>query len=250
MIPLNLSLTKGLPSALCGKFVISTFITTVLAVTFLWIGGCAEFEETILPDEEQKKDEIPVVEPFRPITAIRVNRVINIFGQETETRTKIYRDGYKVRSEDIDSNPPATSIFDYKNKLEFKIQEGDHIYFEVGIAETQIKKAQREGVIPLQPNPRIETQEILIGDIEIDGHPCEIILLVQKEEVKIRGRDFNKYDYTLRFEALDLGRQPVRVAYNQTWRVLIIVDFQDIKEGPIDPKLLNVPEDFLSFTPY
>ena len=250
MTRLNLSLA----SAPMNKIHVKTGIHILLALWFgamlLGIGGCAEFEETVIPDEEPKKEEIPVVEPFGPISAIRVNRVINIFGQKSESRSKIYREGYKVRTESFDSSPPEISIFDYENEKEFRIQEGDHIYFEVEIVGNQINRAQREGLIPLQPNPRVRIQEIQIGEMEIDGHPCEIILLVQEEDFKIRGRDFTKYDYTLRFEALDLDRQPIRVAYNQTRRTLVIVDYQDINEGPIDPELFDVPEGFLSFTPY
>lgn len=217
------------------------------------LSGCAGIKEETADDETEVEEVQPVPpppKPFVPLIATRKVTIINNFGQVSETDSKIFRKGYRIRVESIGSIPKDISIFDYEAKKEYRIQEGDHIYFDIDVSSTLMGRAQREGLIPIQPNPNIESTEIHLGKMEVNGHPCDIVLLVDKREFKVRGVEYKKYTYSVRFEAVDLDRQPLRVVYNQSLRTLVIIDYADIETKIDDPSLLKVPEDYLSFTPY
>jgi hypothetical protein len=222
----------------------------VASASLLMISGCAPFEEEILPTVEETATDIPLPDPFVSMSAIRNNKSINLFGQVAEARSKIFRNGYKVRSESIDTVPPVLTISDYEENKEYRLHEGDHIYFEMEISDNILTKAQRDGLIPIRPNPTVESWRISLGERSVNGHPVEIVLVTEMRKVEIRGIQFKKFDYTLRFEALDLGRQPVRIAYNQTDRILVVLDYEDIQREEIKPELLEIPDSYLSFTPY
>ena len=62
--------------------------------------------------------------------------------------------------------------------------------------------------------------------------------------------NFIRTKLTYIWEALDLERQPIRVAYFTSRRILHVVEYRNIEEGPVDPALFQVPEGYLSFTPF
>ena len=86
--------------------------------------------------------------------------------------------------------------------------------------------------------------------MDVEGYLCEIILMVRKQPGERNGIKFFAIDYTFIWEAIDLKRQPLRVAYHQTNRILTVVDYKNIQVTDIDPSLLEVPDDYLSFTPF
>jgi hypothetical protein len=230
----------GIPSAALGA---------LMGIVLLALVGCATTKEAAPPEPENKETVIePPPKPFVSMVADQTTRLINLRGQETDQSVHIYRDGYKVRTETINTTPPELYIFDHSEKVEYQLHEADKIYFQINLPLQAQIRAQREGLIPWEKDPRAETTREVLGKATIDGHPCEIIFTVRKfdfKEQKMIG-----YEYTLSWEALDLERQPIRVAYAQSKQVLAVVDYSNIKTDPIDPALFKVPDDYLSFTPY
>lgn len=219
-----------------------------LGIALLGVGGCASMED-IAPEPEKTEEAFePPPKPFVTMAADRTTKLINPRGQVTAQTVHIYRDGYKVRTETIHSNPPELYIFHHSEKKEYELHEADKIYFEITLPEQAHFRAQREGLIPWEKDPRAETTRNVLGEAKIDGHPCEIIFMVRKFDFK--ERHLVGYEYTILWEALDLERQPIRVAYNQSRQILAVVEYSNIKTDAIDPKLFEVPDDYLSFTPY
>lgn len=218
-----------------------------LGILVLSLAGCASVEEAAPVKKTEEAPGLPSA-PYVTMTADRYTKLINHFGQTTTSVVKVFRDGYKVRTETVDATPPELYIFDHAAKTEYELHAADHIFFQTTIPEASYFRAQREGLIPWVEDPKAETTRSILGKAQVDGHPCEIVFQVRKfdfKDMKMIG-----YEYTLSWEALDLGRQPVRVAYALSHQVEAVVDYKNIKTGPIDPSLFKVPDDFLSFTPY
>jgi hypothetical protein len=226
---------------------VSAVFQVFLAILILSLWSCAGVQETAPVKETEKAPELPS-KPYITMAADRYTKLINHFGQATTSMVRVYRDGYKVRTETVDATPPELFIFDHESRKEYELHAADRIYFETNIPESAYFRAQREGLIPWVKDSKAEMTRYVLGKSQIEGHPCEIVFQVRKFEfpdMKMIG-----YEYTLTWEALDLGRQPIRVAYALSHQVEAVVDYKNIKTGPIDPSLFKVPDDYLSFTPY
>ena len=173
-------------------------------------------------------------------------RTINLLGQESRSTVKIHHSGGTVRYENLNVEPPEISIIDYQKRKEYQIFEKDHISFAKDIPRVRHLRAQREGLITREANPNIEVMHLPLGKMEVEGHPCEIIL-----EVRTR-KDLptSIAQYTFLWEALDLDRQPLRVAYYSTADTLTVIDYRNIQPGTIDPTLLQLPEGYPSWSPF
>lgn len=211
--------------------------------------GMIMFMTTVFAQESPEVSTSPSAPPqtdTRSFSAEQHITRIDWFGQANHSTAKVYKSGPIIRYEQHRLNPPEISIFDYDQKKEYRIYEGDHIFFEVGIPDRIHAKAQREGLVPLVEDPNIEVERLLIGEAVVEEHPAEIILQIRKLKEKKRRRA----EYTLLWEALDLDRQPIRIAYHQTAQTLVVVEYRNLKQDPIDPALLRIPEGYLNFTPF
>jgi len=167
-------------------------------------------------------------------------------GHRSVSTVHIVRSGQSVRYEHTDSDPPEIWIMDFKEMKEYRIYAGDKIYFETPISNRLSFKAQREGLIPKEEHPELIETRVLLREDRIEGHPCDIVLLIRS----IKDRKDLGADYTLRWEARDLNRQPLRIAYHQPSSTLAVIDLLAVQPGPIDPGLLQPPSGFASMSPY
>lgn len=167
-------------------------------------------------------------------------------GHRSLSAVHIVRSGQSVRYEHNDSDPPEIWIMDFKEMKEYRIYAGDKIYFETPISSRLSFKAQREGLIPKEEHPELIETRILLREDQIEGHPCDIILLARS----IKDRKDLGSDYTLLWEARDLNRQPLRIAYYQPSSTLAVIDLLAVQAGPVDPGLLQPPSGFASMSPY
>jgi len=191
--------------------------------------------------------ELPsVVEALPDLSAELQSTLIDRNGHTAVTTAHIYRSGHFIRYEHTRTDPPEIWIMDYGDLKEYRIYAGDKIYFETTIAKRLSYKAQREGLIPPEPRPEILERRIRLKEDTLDGHPCDMILLVRT----IKGRKEFGADYTLIWEARDLQNQWIRVVYNQANFTLYIQDLRNIKMEPINPDLLRPPDGFAAMSPY
>jgi hypothetical protein len=188
----------------------------------------------------------PAVESLPDLTADLQSTFIDRFGHTSVTTVHISRSGKLVRYEHRQTDPPEVWIMDYGQRKEYRIYAGDKIYFETPIADRLSYKAQREGLIQSEENPDIIENRIVLREDTIEGHPCDIVLLVRT----IKGRKEFGADYTLLWEARDLARQPIRVAYHQVNNTLFILDLRGVKLEPVDPVLLQPPQGFAGMSPF
>jgi hypothetical protein len=213
-----------------------TVMGIVLAVSLFAAGAAAE-EPLASP---------PAVEPLPDLSADLQITSIDRNGHSTVSAVHIYRSGKLVRYEHRLLDPPEISIMDFDQMKEYRIYDGDKIYFETSFANRLLYKAQREGLIQLDESPEVLQNRIVLREDKIEGHPVDIVLLIRT----VKNRKEFGTEYTLRWEARDMKGQLLRVAYHQAGNTLTIVYFQNAKLGPVDPVLLQPPPGFVSMNPY
>ena len=196
--------------------------------------------------EEATTEEPVTVEPVIGISAERYTKVIELGKRSSETRAQIDKHEMKAKIARNDILPPELTLFDYENKMEYRLYEGDHIYFEVILQDTLFYKARREGLIPAEEREGVDVTRISLGKTVWDNHPCEIILKIRTA----KRQDNLISDYTLIWEALDLEQMPVKVAYYRTNRVLVIVEYLNAHQQTFDPSYFEVPKGFLALEQY
>lgn len=210
-----------------------------LSVLVLLCSAAAE-ETTVAP---------PAAVPSLPdLTADLQTTFINRSGHASVSKVHITRSGKAVRYEHKELDPPEITIINFGDLKEYRVYAADQIYFETGISNRLWFKAQREGLVPVEERPDlvIVTERIVLRKDALEGHPCEIVLQIRS----IKDRKALGSDYTLLWEALDMNRQPLRVAYHLADFAQTIVDFKNPKTEPIDPALIQPPPGFISMNPY
>lgn len=171
--------------------------------------------------------------------------IVDSKGHTSKSVARVYRLGNVIRLERHQINPIEISILDYDTLKEYRIFEQDRIYFEQQIPELVFGRAWREGLIEAE-DPNIEVKKITLRADVFDGHPTEIVLQMRwNKDKKDQG-----VEYTLLWEALDLGRLPLRVAYHQTATAVAVIEYRGLKLQPFDQTLLKTPADFLNMSPY
>lgn len=183
---------------------------------------------------------------FPDMEAVLKTTVYDRSGHVVTTRQLIHRSGYRVRFENLDSTSKDVWITDYDKKREFQIHHKDRIYFSRGIGRKAALHAARKGLIPIFKFSEVDILRIPITKVEISGHPCEMVLVVRR----LKDREDSPSEYTLLWEALDMNRQPLRVAYNNSTQALLVLEYENIREEPIDPALLVPPEDYMHLSPF
>lgn len=185
-------------------------------------------------------------EPLPDLSADLQTTLIDRNGHASVSTVHIYRSGKFIRYEYRQADPLEVWIMDFDKLKEYRIYAADQIYFETSISNRLSYKAQRERLIPADENPNLIENRIVLREDTIEGHPSDIVLLIRT--VKDR-KEFGA-DYTLLWEARDLKRQPIRVAYYQPNLTLFILDLRAVKLEPVDPVLLQPPQGFVSMSPY
>ena len=218
-------------------FRIPKTMTGIALASMLFVAVAAAEEPPVSP---------PVVEPFPDLSADIQFTAIDRNGHTSVTTAHIYRSGKLIRYEYRQADPIEVVIMDFGTLKEYRIYAEDKIYFETSFASRLSRKAQQEGLIRLEENPDIIQNRIVLREDSLEGHPSDIVLLIRT--VKDR-KEFGT-EYTLRWEARDLRGQPLRVAYHRDNLALAIVDFQNLKLGPVDPALFQPPPGFVSMTPF
>ena len=203
------------------------------------------------PPEENAKENAedqpePLPDPLPDMTADLRTTLIDLKGHTSISKVKIYRTGNIVRFEHNDLDPPEVSIMNYEENKDYRIYHKDEIYFETDISNRMVAKAQRDGLIPLQRIKGLEKKKIFLREAIVDGHPCDIILRIRYAKDR---RELGT-EYTLLWEARDLDRQPIRVAYYQVNLALALVEYTNIKLTPIDLDLVQPPPDYMSLSPF
>jgi hypothetical protein len=204
----------------------------------LWVGVAAAEEPPAAPT--------PAVESLPDLTADLRITTIDRNGHAAVSAVHIYRSGEVIRYEHRAIDPPEVSIMDFGKLKEYRIYAGDKIYFETSISNRLSYKAQRERLIRSEAPPDLVEKRIILREDTVEGHPCDIVLLIRSVKDK---KEFGT-DYTLLWEARDLKRQPIRVAYHQPNFTFFIMDLRDVKLEPVDPALLQLPTGFISMNPY
>jgi hypothetical protein len=209
-----------------------------------WVSVVILIASPASPQDSESVSAAPLTPPTG-FTAEQHTTRIETRGPVSHTRLLVYKAGPLVRFERQDTSPPEITIHDYEKHREYRLYEADHMVFETDLSRVINAKAQREGLIPYPDNARIEVKRFRLGETVWENHPTEIILQVRrlKEGASVT-------EYTLFWEALDLNRQPLRIAYHQSAQMLIVVEYLNFKPGPVDSTLLTVPEGYMTLTPY
>ena len=228
-------MTLGLPS-----------IKSALAEETPSASPTAKTQPKDLPSEEGEEQPEPLPDPFPDMTANVRTTLLDPKGHSSTTIVKVYRTGNIVRYEHNDIDPPEVSIMNYEENKDYRIYDKDEMYFETDISVRIIAKAQRNGLIPLQGIKGLTKETIFLREALVDGHPCDIVLRIRYAKDR---RELGT-EYTLVWEARDMKRQPIRVAYYQINLSLVIVEYSDIKLTPIDPDLIKPPPEYMSLSPF
>lgn len=188
----------------------------------------------------------PLPMPFEISLIAQVeNHLIDRVGHISKSSVRIYRRGNTVRTENHTSIPVEISIVDYDRLWEYRIYDSDGIFFQQQVSESVYGRAWREGIVDARFQS-VEETKLVLGEDVFDGHPTEIILRIRSFKDRIDGPK----EYTLVWEAKDLDRLPVRVAYHQSNNAVAVVEYRDIRFEGFDDTLLRVPGDYLNMSPY
>ncbi|MBI3610308.1 MAG: hypothetical protein HY204_06355 [Nitrospirae bacterium] len=158
----------------------------------------------------------------------------------------IRRAGKLVRYENNLVDPPEVSILDLDQMKEYRIYAGDEIYFETVVSTRLSMKLQREGLFPAEAIAGVVEKRIVLREDVIEGHPTDIVLWIRS----IKDKERLGSDYTLLWEARDLNRQPLRVAYYQSNVTFTLVELRNIKLESADSALMHPPSGFLNMSPF
>ena len=193
---------------------------------------------------ESNAPEAPPPASFPDLSAELQITLIDRSGHSSTTKSHILRSGRVVRYEARETDPPEITIRDYNQSKEFRIYDNDKIYFETAIPVRGEVKAQRDGMFPWKEYEQIELKRIVLRTDTVEGHPCEIVLMLRS----LKDQKASGIEYTLLWEATDLNRQPLRVAYHQT-NTLVITELRNIAPGPVDASLLKPPDGYSGMSP-
>ncbi|HEY5647943.1 MAG TPA: hypothetical protein VIU33_00475 [Nitrospiria bacterium] len=215
-------------------------LSFALILTFLPAPKKAHPAEGKLPEMKTSDVVYPDMEVVLRTT------VLDRTGHRVSTRQRIHRSGYKVRYENLDSSSRDIWIVDYESKREVRIHERDKIFFSRGVGHSSTLRAAREGLIPLFKFSEVRVRRVLITEMDVSGHPCEVVLVIRE----LKDKEDVGAEYTLQWEALDLDRQPLRVAFHTVNDSLVVLDYEDMRMEAVSPDLLSPPEDYLNLSPF
>lgn len=230
-----------------------------------------------LPDSQEKP---PVVSPDLNSGLIGMKTDLKIilqdrFGRLSSSEHKLYKAGMRVRIEPLSTGPLDPSlrlpdgqvpdelkqagpyedvyIYDYVKRKQYRVILSDRIYFETTISQSGLVEAQREGLMPLEEYPNVEVEKSKLAETTFDGHPCRLYLQVRSltaTEGSKQKKERLAVEYTLLWEATDLGNLPVRIVYTGPDYITKIIEYRNVRIEPVDASLLQPPKGFPSLTPF
>ncbi len=159
---------------------------------------------------------------------------------------KVMKAGPLVRYESREKSEEV-EIYDFARRRLIRLILAQRLAFESLIPPRFLAKAQRESLVSVEPQPDLVVQRIRLGEATIEGHPCDIVLVV-KSLAGRKGRRAPK-EYTLIWEARDLG-VPVRVSYSQADFSVVLVEYRNLRPATLDPSVFQPPADFLQASPF
>lgn len=171
---------------------------------------------------------------------------INKAGKESISEAKIYRLGKLLRFESKESRSGEVSIYDFDLLKEMRVVPQDRVFFERKITRGFLIKAEREGLYsPNNPNVRID--RIRLKEDRTDNHPTVLYLVVRSMKT---GEKTVARDYSMVWEATDLGNIPIKIVYPMSDFSTVIVEYRNASMDKLDPSLFLPPPDFLSLSPF
>ncbi len=189
-------------------------------------------------------------EPAKPkppsLVAELTTVLIDRAGHTSQSTARLFRLGNKVRIESHRTNPIEVAVYDYDILKQFRIYEDDRMFFENQIPESVYARALREGLVSAADGLEIEYERIPLRSDMFDGHPTQIVLQLRW----VKGKRDGGVDYTLLWEAEDLNRIPLRIAYHLPNYGLRIVEYHSVRIEPVDETLMKTPRGFVSMSPY
>lgn len=171
---------------------------------------------------------------------------INKAGKESISEAKIYRLGKRLRIESKESRTGEVSIYDFDLLKEMRVVPQDRVFFERRITRSFLIKAEREGLY-MPVNPNIKINRIRLKEDRTDNHPTVLYLVVRSMKT---GEKTVARDYSMVWEATDLGNIPIKIVYPMSDFSTVIVEYRNVTMDKLDPSLFLPPPDFLSLSPF
>ncbi|MBI5747410.1 MAG: hypothetical protein HZA13_10470 [Nitrospirae bacterium] len=171
---------------------------------------------------------------------------INKAGKESISVAKIYRLGKRLRFESKESRTEEVSIYDFDLLKEMRVVPQDRVFFERKITRSFLIKAEREGLYA-PDNPNIKIDRIRLKEDRTDNHPTVLYLVVRSMKT---GVQTVARDYSMVWEATDLGNVPIKIVYPMSDFSTVIVEYRNVTMDKLDPSLFLPPPDFLSLSPF
>lgn len=171
---------------------------------------------------------------------------INRAGKESVSEAKIYKLGKLVRYEPQGSNLGEVNIYDFEHLMELRVIYSDKIFFERRINRNFLLRAERDGFYkPVDPDITID--KFRLKEDRFDNHPTILYLVVRS--LKTGEKNITK-DYSMVWEATDLGNIPVRIVYPTLGFSTVIVEYMNASLERLDPSLFQPPPEFLNLSPF
>lgn len=171
---------------------------------------------------------------------------INKAGKESISVAKIYLLGNRLRSESKESSTGEFNIYDFELFKELRVVPQDSIFFERKITRSFLIKAEREGLYK-PDNPNVKIDRIRLKEDRTDNHPTVMYFVVRSMKT---GEKTVARDYSMVWEATDLGNMPIKIVYPASDFQTVIVEYRNITIDKLDPSLFLPPPDFLNLSPF
>lgn len=149
------------------------------------------------------------------------------------------------------SDEEEIHIFDYEEKIFYRVFPGEKIFFTHPISQMETVRAYQQGIIFDSRQTPLSKNKIKLKETEIQGHPS-ILYLIGKEIPSSPLKDEEKpgIHYSLVWEAQDLFNMPIKIADRAQDGTTTVIEFLNIKETRPDPSLFSPPDEFLHLSPF
>jgi len=168
-------------------------------------------------------------------------------GQPVTYGGKFYRYRQTVRFEPdtLPGKDPEIQLIDSERQLFYRIFPQERIYFEQRLTPAQRDKAVQQGWVAA-PNSWRE-EKLLLKEDPWEGHSADLYLQIR--QVPLPGTNVPEKEYSFLWLARDLNI-PLRLAFIDPQSHPIIIEFRNLKSGPMDARLFRPPDDYSNLNPY
>ncbi len=170
---------------------------------------------------------------------------------------KIYTQGDKVRIEEdaseIEGNPGVT-IYDFKKKKFYTIMLEVKFYIERDINK-RVKKDYILFEVPPEEKYKKHKSIIIrrkkLGESQIEGYKTIKYEVKVLRKIKMGNKESEHIlEHYFIWRAADLGQIPVRYEFIYPNGAKKIISYTNIKEGPLDKSLFQIPEGYTPISPF